>query len=411
MLRLDSCTRPTPICTRGDAIHAPSTTSAFHVDVAMASPAAIPFTAVDTTARAPTKDEVESPSTSSTNALARYEYEAGHANATQGTKILMVEWEDDDTTRGIRGDWHISWDGSTRVLPANDQPANDVNRMYFLLPPGVAVPTIVSIALRPKDTTKSPITWRTNPLPAIFPPELGASARAAGKKGVLHTIWAKKRLQVLQKEIDAESRNNIEGIGLQMAVDEKEWIEQTFGVNARPAGLSLPLSEPTLAGPASPRSPGGGRLMEKLAGLKLSTNEKDLTPGGAMPHSNPLSPESSDIAISSFAVFKGANPSALAAKPPQQPQPQQPAPRKIAAAIPPPSIVAQQSSGMGSLNALSGPAPMFQSRGPATLEDEDDNDDGLFALPISPRSPEVGKSPFSFGGNETATYLTEEGTA
>lgn len=370
--------------------------------------ATIPFTAVDTSTRAPVKDEVESPSISSTNALARYEYEAGHANATEGTKILMVEWEDDDTTRGVRGDWHISWDGSTRVLPVNDQPANDVNRMYFLLPPGVAVPTIVSLSLRPKDTSKPPVVWQTNPLPALFPPELGASARAAGKKGVLHTIWAKKRLQVLQKEIDAESRNNIEGIGLQMAVDEKEWIEQTFSVNARPSGLSLSLAEPsTIPGPASPRSPGGGRLMEKLAGLKLSTNEKDLTPVGGAPQSNPLSPESSDIAVSSFAVFKGANPSALAAKPPQQPA----APRRIAAAIPPPSVVAQQSSGMGSLNALSAPAPVFQSRGPTLMEDDDDNDDGLFALPISPRSPEVGKSPFSFGGNDTATYLKEGGTA
>ena len=95
----------------------------------MASPATVPFTSVDTTTRQPAKDEVESPSISSTNALARYEYEAGHGNATTGTKILMVEWEDDDTTRGVRGDWHISWDGSTRGLPANDQPANDVNRM------------------------------------------------------------------------------------------------------------------------------------------------------------------------------------------------------------------------------------------------------------------------------------------
>ncbi|KAH8731430.1 hypothetical protein GQ44DRAFT_698732 [Phaeosphaeriaceae sp. PMI808] len=383
----------------------------------MASSVTVPFTAVDAITRVPAQDEVESPSISSTNALARYEYEAGHANATEGTKILMVEWEDDDTTRGVRGDWHISWEGSTRVLPANDQPANDVNRMYFLLPPGVAVPTSLSLTLRPQDTAKPPVVWQTNPLPALFPPELGASARAAGKKGVLHTIWAKKRLQVLQKEITAESQNNIEGIGLLMAVQEKEWIESTFGVNARPAGLSLSLSEPSVAqlkgGPVSPRSPGGGRLMEKLAGLKLSTNEKDLTPIGGMPHSNPLSPESSDIAISSFAVFKGANPSTLAAKPPQQPLSQKSAPRKIAAAIPPPSLVAQQSSGMGSLNALSGPAPVFQSRGPPVLgndDDDDDKDEGLFALPISPRSPEVGKSPFSFGGSETGKYLKEGGT-
>jgi hypothetical protein len=384
----------------------------------MASPATIPFTAVDTTtARGPAKDEVESPKLSSTNALARYEYEAGHANATTATIILMVEWEDDDTTRGVRGDWEIAWEGSTRVLPANDAPANDVHRMYFLQPPGVSVPTSVSLTLRPHDKTRPPIVWHTNPLPAIFPQELGASARAAGKKGVLHTIWAKKRLQVLQREIEAESRNNVEGIGLEMAVTEKDWIEQTFGVNARPAGLSLSLTEPSMAslksGPASPRSPGGGRLMEKLAGLKLSTNEKDLAPSSGIPHSNPLSPESSDIAISSFAVFKGANPSALGAKPPQQPQP---APRKIATAIQPPAIVAQQSigmSGMGSLNALSGPAPIFQSRGPAIIdddEDDDEDDDGLFALPISPRSPEVGKSPFSFGGSDTVKFMKEEGT-
>lgn len=388
----------------------------------MASPAAASFASVDTTARLPAKDEVESPSISSTNALARYEYEAGHANATEGTKILMVEWEDDDTTRGVRGDWHISWDGSTRVLPANDQPAHDVNRMYFLLPPGVAVPTSVTLTLRPQDAGKTPVVWHTNPLPALFPPELGASARAAGKKGVLHTIWAKKRLQVLQKEIEAESRNNMEGIGLLMVVQEKEWIEQTFGVTAKPAGLSISLAEPTITplnGPASPRSPGGGRLMDKLAGLRLGTSEKDLTPGGgAASFSNPLSPESSDIAISSFAVFKGANPSSLAAKPPQQPlshfQPLQiNAPRKIAAQVPPPSIVEKQQSNpglMGSLNALSNSTPVFQSRGPSVpdAEEEDDKDDGLFALPISPRSPEIGKSPFSFAGGESSKYLKEE---
>ncbi|KAH7560143.1 TPRhypothetical proteinlike protein [Bipolaris maydis] len=359
----------------------------------MASPATVPFTSVDTTTRQLTRDEVESPSISSANALARYEYEAGHANATTGTKILMVEWEDDDTTRGVRGDWHISWDGSTRVLPANDQSANDVHRMYFLLPPGVAVPTSITLTLRPQDGTRAPVVWHTNPLPALFPPELGASARAAGKKGVLHTIWAKKRLQVLQKEIEAESRTNVEGVGLLMAVQEKEWIESTFGVNAKPAGLSISLGEPVLApmkAPSSPRSPGGGRLMDKLAGLRLGTSEKDLSPSNSTPgFSNPLSPESSDIAISSFAAFKGANPASLAAKPPQPPQVQPiDPPRRIAAQAPPQFITEQQSAGMGSLNALSGPAPVFQSRGPLGSADDDDKDDGLFALPISPRSPE-----------------------
>lgn len=377
----------------------------------------IPFTSVDTTTRLPAKDEVESPSISSANALARYEFEAGRANATDGTKILMVEFEDDDTTRGVKGDWHISWEGSTRVLPANDQPANGVNRTFFLIPPRVPVPTSVTLTLRPQDASKAPVVWHTNPLPALFPKELGASARAAGKKGVLHTLWAKKRLQVLQKEIDEESRNNLEGIGLQMAIDEKEWIESTFGVSARPAGLNLSLTEPALVpmqGPASPRSPGGGRLMDKLAGLRLGTSEKDLTPGGngGAPFSNPLSPESSDIAISSFSIFKGANPASLAAKAPQQMQPlQTAAPRKVAA-ISPPSDVAQQqpSSLMGSLNALSGPAPDFQSRGPVPVDD-DDHEDGLFALPMSPRSPEVGKSPFSFAANDTTKYFKEESAA
>jgi len=352
-------------------------------------------------------DEVESPSISSTNALARFEFEAGHGK--EGTKILMVEWEDDDTTRGIRGEWHISWEGKgkTTVLPAEDQPNNDVNRIYFMLAPGVTVPSSVTLTHRPQDSEKRAVVWHTNPLPAIFPTELGASARATGRKGILHTIWAKKRLQVLQKEIEAESKNNVEGIGFLMAVQEKEWIEQTFGVSAKPAGLSIQLSEPTVAplGPASPRSPGGGRLMEKLRGLKLGTSEKDLTAKsepGELPFANPLSPESSDVAVSSFAAFKGNNPATLAAKPPQPP-------RKVAARIEPPAAVTQQQQpGMGSLNAFTAPdVPMFQSRGPS-LPDNDDHDDGLFALPISPRSPEMGKSPFSFAGGDTAKYVTGE---
>lgn len=369
-----------------------------------------PFSPVDTTTSTsiPAKDEVESPSISSTNALARFEFEAGHGR--EGTKILMVEWEDDDTTRGVRGDWHISWEGKTTVLPADDQPSNDVNRMYFLLPPGVAVPSSITLTHRPQDSSKTPVIWHTNPLPAIFPPELGASARAAGKKGILHTIWAKKRLQVLQREIEAESKTNVEGIGFLMAVQEKEWIEQTFGVTAKPIGLSISLAEPMVAplGPASPRSPGGGRLMEKLRGLKLGTSEKDLTAkteSGEVPQSNPLSPESSDVAVSSFAAFKGANPSVLAAKPPQPPQ----TTRKVAAVLPPSSVAQQQHPGMASLNAFAASSPVFQSRG-APLPD-DDVDDGLFALPISPRSPEMTKSPFSFGSNETAKYLKSERAA
>ena len=132
--------------------------------------------------------------------------------------------------------------------------------------------------------------------------------------------------------------------------------------------------------------------------------------------------------MSSFAVFKGENPATLAAKAPQPPQQAAAAPpsRKIAAQIPPPSVVAQQNSStmgslnMGSLNALSGPVPVFQSRelvssssssSLAAAQDDDDHDEGLFALPISPRSPEIGQSPFSFAFTGSDLSGTSKGAS
>ena len=138
-----------------------------------------------------------------------------------------------------------------------------------------------------------PETIRLNPLPAIFPPELGATGRSAGKKGVLHTIWAKKRLQVLEREIQEECRSNAEGVALQMALQEKEWIESNFGVNAKGNdGQDVSSSESVSAsatrtvpsypmGPATPVSPTSGtKLGEKLKGLKLQTGGSDLPPRG-----------------------------------------------------------------------------------------------------------------------------------
>ena len=452
---------------------------------------------------------MESPSTSSGNALARFEFEPGKSK--DGTKILMVEWEEDETTRQLPGEWQVSWEGKTTVLPANDLPlgsgsgsgnksrSNDdvntgVKRLYFLLPPGVTVPSTVTLtkhalasasasasataAAAASDASSSssssssssasasstssstapaqpqPIVWKTNPLPAIFPPELGASARASGKRGVLHTIWAKKRLQSLQREIEAESRANAEGVGLQMAVQEKEWIELNFGVVARPAQLRVssgraggsPGGPASPMSPSSPRSPGGGRLMEKLKGLKLATSEKDLSSrdssgsvGAAETMSsqafNPLSPETSDVAVSSFSSIRGVSPSTqpsapspgtplaslLEQKPFQQQQQkphQPPAPsRKVAAQAPPASLLAQQQrAGMASLDAFAGssfdtslagagsvvnPAKSAKSATDAAASSADDREDDLFALPISPRSPEMTKSPFSFTAGET----------
>ena len=340
------------------------------------------FDPTDVTAR----DDVESPSLSSGNALARFEFEPGRSK--DGTKVLMVEWEDDANTRNIKGDWEISWEGKKTVLPArengssSDNGEQPVNRLYFLLGPGVSVPSTVRLQ-------KGSVLWRTNPLPAIFAPELGATAREAGKKGVLHTIWAKKRLQVLQREIDAEvEKNNIEGIGLEMAAAEKEWIEQNFGVNARPS-TAVNTAQPAMASvnfggsPSSPRSPGGGRLMDKLKGLKIGTSASDLNansnsqPAGGQ--HNPLSPETSDVAIggfSSFAQLKGVqDPSTLAAKPAQRP------------------VVAQRTpaaaGGVGAMGSLNAFAASGDAGAPGAKEDD------LFALPMSPRSPEMKTSPFS----------------
>ncbi|MBE7180683.1 MAG: hypothetical protein INR71_05645 [Terriglobus roseus] len=264
---------------------------------------------------------------------------------------------------------------------------------------------------------------------------------------MLHTIWAKQRLRTLQKEIDAESKLNVESVGLIMAVQEREWIEENFGVAAKQTGLPLSLqtseavdslqNAPASPGPASPRSPGGSRLQQKLQGLRLGTSDRELTTsrkesraadGGAgfWGEQNPLSPETGDVAVSSFAAIKGNRETpfdslaSLAAKPSQKPStaaaaaapaPAPPPARRIAAAQPPASLLKeQQSMGMGSLNSFGG----FQSMAPPTPESSQaapghgggkEDDEDLFALPISPRSPEMSKSPFSFAREDTQRYV------
>lgn len=359
-------------------------------------------TAFDPTAHSQ-RDDVESPSLSSSNALARFEFEPGRSR--EGTKVLMVEWEDDHTTVDLPSAWEISWEGKRTVLPAKEQgkgvkgEEQPINRLYFLLGPGVEIPTTINLQ-------RGSVAWKTNPLPAIFSPDLGATASQAGRKGVLHTIWAKKRLQVLQHEIEHELKENLESVGLEMATAEKEWIEQNFGITSKPGNNSISTAQPTafanLNIPASPRSPGGGRLMDKLKGLKLGTSAHELSTGPAP--SNPLSPEVSDIAVGSFGSFaalKGVAPSStLPAKPAQPPQPAQ---RRIAVQRPPESLAAMQreQSGMGSLNALAGTEVGFAPPAPGDEQDEDD----LFALPMSPRSPDMAKPPFSFGSQDTMRYL------
>ncbi|ESZ91348.1 hypothetical protein SBOR_8256 [Sclerotinia borealis F-4128] len=336
------------------------------------------------------------PALSSSTALARFEFESGRGN--EGTKILMVEWEDESTEGAIKnmGDWEVSWEGKSTVLAARDGAEGKLHRLYFLLAPGACIPRIIKLS------QVGGKIIQTNPLPAIFPPELGSSARQAGRKGVLHTVWAKKRISVLQKEIDAEMKTNGEGVGLEMAMQEKQWIEENFGVGPK-------ITQPDIQNNAtltSPKTPGGGRLSEKLKGLKLGTSAHDLSKISGMykaidsqiksmrlniieskfeGHSNPLSPEQGDVAVSSFSLFHGAT---------SRPHP--------------PRLVAQKPNnrssqhGMNSLNAVA------LDDMPQETFDEDQTEDELFAIKMSPRSPEMTRSPFSFATKDVALSMTQK---
>ncbi|QKX53590.1 uncharacterized protein TRUGW13939_00669 [Talaromyces rugulosus] len=332
-------------------------------------------------------------------ALARFEFEAGKGN--EGTKILMVEWEDDDISSSQSGSWHVSWHEKTTVLPADEQTSDSTRRFYFLLPPGTTVPPVISLTYtqHPNSaaTVKQPQSIQINPLPAIFPPELGATARTAGKKGVLHTIWAKKRLQALEREIKDESLENVEGVALQMAIQEKEWIETNYGVSVSTPAQSI--SSPSQATPSSsfqvstPVSPTGGRsLGDKLKGLKLETSEKDLTKRaeGSNIHrdgderNHLLSPETSDVAISSFNSFRHA------------PQSSGIETKRIVSHQPPPVLQKAQNS-----------AADFGFMDTLTRTESTDSTDGLFAKALSPRTPDIPLSPFSFSKSDTRVYVPE----
>lgn len=242
---------------------------------------------------------VETPTSPfSSSALSRFEFEAGKGN--EGTKILMVEW---DTSVGGSlgaGDWEVSWEGKTTVLPIRDTETDiysnlgsggSSRRVYFLLPPGASIPPLVSITqLGPSAKEAGSPTIRTKPMPAIFPAELVANGGQAtagpdsrNRRGVLHTIWAKKRLRELQAEIEAEMRDNAESVGLEMALQEQQWIVDHFGLAEgevagapQPTRLHIPQN-PQGPGPASPRSPIGGRLGAKLKGLTgLATSPTEL---------------------------------------------------------------------------------------------------------------------------------------
>ncbi|KAK3330265.1 hypothetical protein B0H66DRAFT_53048 [Apodospora peruviana] len=328
-------------------------------------------------------------SPSSDLALSRFEFEKGKGN--EGTKILMIEWDISVFTppsavaskggageKGESGsDWDISWESKGAVVPIRDaeqDPTGATRRLYFLLPPGSPIPPLVTIA-RKGGVGEAPgkTVLRTKPLPAIFPAELGGG-REAGQRGVLHTIWAKKRLSDLDTEITEEMKANGESVGLEMAMQERQRILDHFLTPGedmvKPTKLYIPQN---VLGPASPRSPIGGKLGEKLRGLKLATSPAELA--AATQASKSAHPRTQSLVTNLSANPAGA---ALSALPNLG---NQTLPRDSGGA------------GVASLDAIVGsgmpPAKAVGEGG------DDPTEEDLFALPMSPRSPEMKRSPFS----------------
>ncbi|OAA61154.1 hypothetical protein SPI_05178 [Niveomyces insectorum RCEF 264] len=362
-------------------------------------------------------DLVDTPtSPSSAFALSRFEFESNKGN--EGTKILMVEWDsaaasvaasaeatqqraaggegeggptdkagpqpqDRAVRRGADGtpanyddNWSVTWDGkaSYNVIPVQDATTDNgstVHRMYFLLPPGAHIPPLVSIS-RGED-----VTLCTKPMPAIYPAGLArATHQAAARRGVLHTLWAQRRLADLAAEIEAEMKTNCESIGLQIAIQEHAWIAEHFDVGV-PIGSDAapprawPSPGHSMAQLSSLRSPSiGGKLGEKLKGLRLATSPAELAAASqASKAAAENGTRSAQFGGSSRGMVLGAHAGAH-------------------------TVVDLPAGVIHSLDAV-----MQDERakdGQPTKIDATEGEDELFALPMSPRSPDMAKSPFSF---------------
>jgi hypothetical protein len=87
-----------------------------------------------------------------------------------------------------------------------------------------------------------------------------------------------------------------------------------------------------------------------------------------------MSPDFGDIAVSSFSQFHGGSP------------------RPVKAAA---KSHSRNSSRINSIDAIAGGQ---------MVKDDGETEDGLFAVKMSPRSPEMKKSPFSFTSKDTAPW-------
>jgi hypothetical protein len=291
------------------------------------------------------------------------------------------------------------------------QPRADAHRVYFFLGARRAAPAAVSISLAPAagGPADPVVVWEVRPQPAQVAEEEEQEVEDGGK-GPLHTRWATRRLASLAREIAEEARRNCEGVALQMALGERDFIERNFGVGAgarggggRGAGLQVrpaahgeaPLS------PHSPLSPGGSRLSDRLRGLKLQTGGagddevavplcKGRRERLAAASSSPLPPSSSSV---------DAAPAAPAASSPPANNP------------PTPAATAPQPTGMSSIGAVLAAPGESAAAEETEEEEEEEGADKLFALPLSPRSPEMAKSPFSFAAEDTKRYLSAQRVA
>jgi hypothetical protein len=223
----------------------------------------------------------------------------------------------------------------------------------------------------------------------------------------------------LDREIRDECLNNAEGVALHMAVKEKEWIETNFGVTARTGDVVASSHDSSTSnsiyptGPATPVSPISGRkLTDKLKGLKLQTSEKDLSANDSessavagssngeltLADSGPnsahlLSPQSPDVAVSSFSSFSNiASVPANSIPTPvtnPTPTPNSELPKTVALHPPESLQEAQQSNSPGGFAAIGSMTTIARTSSADSGED-------LFAKALSPRSPDLPRSPFSF---------------
>lgn len=344
--------------------------------------------------------------------LARFEF------SDAGTKVLMVEWYPDAVHVPASSDdppadladpssapstddvsaaepasaaastdadainsstyWQVSWPGKSTNLPAAEPDADPESasstssrrrRVYFLLPADATVPATITI------TPPGAPSLTLKPLPAIFPPGLAADP---GPRGVLHTLWARQRLAAIDREVAAELRNNAEGVGVEMALAERKWILDTFI-------RSPPLPTEPSTRPSVPRSP-TGRLGDKLKGLKLATSPADLTPNtpGTLKsrYSFTCMPKANRSAANTFT------------SPISQSRPFHPLGADIAVSSHEAMASNARAAPMSLNAALHGDVTGVAASAPVRLRSRDEEDD-LFALPMSPRSPDMKKSPFS----------------